>query len=193
MHRSTDHILTTHCGSLPRPRELLAPLHAKDSRLPHDRDALAAGVRRSVADVVRRQVETGIDVVNDGELSKSSFAHYARTRIGGLTVSDEPRLRLADTSRDAIAFPGVYEEMKVMFAARAALTKRPQGMSRLICTETGLLANPACPSTEIELFREGSEPTGYCNVHTGTAKPPTETPDFHETDTEAPPDERLKL
>ncbi len=70
----------------------------------------------------------------------------------------------------------------------------PSGvLSRLICTETGLLANPACPSTEIELFREGSEPTGYCNVHTGTAKPETETPDFHETDTEAPPDERLKL
>jgi membrane carboxypeptidase/penicillin-binding protein len=70
----------------------------------------------------------------------------------------------------------------------------PSGVvSRLICTETGLLANPACPSTEIELFREGSEPTGYCNVHTGTAKPPTETPDFHETDTEAPPDERLRL
>jgi 5-methyltetrahydropteroyltriglutamate--homocysteine methyltransferase len=134
VHRSTDRILSTHCGSLPRPRELLAPLHAKDSGLPHDRDALAAGVRRSVADVVRRQVETGIDVVNDGEHSKSSFAHYARTRIGGLTVSDEPRRRLADTSRDAIAFPGVYEEMKVMFAARAALTQRPQGMSRLICT-----------------------------------------------------------
>jgi penicillin-binding protein 1A len=70
----------------------------------------------------------------------------------------------------------------------------PSGVvSRLICTETGLLANPACPSTELELFREGSEPTGYCNVHTGTAKPPTETPDFHETDTEAPPDERLRL
>ncbi|HEY2924984.1 MAG TPA: hypothetical protein VGJ98_08485, partial [Candidatus Eisenbacteria bacterium] len=66
-------------------------------------------------------------------------------------------------------------------------------VSRLICTETGLLANPACPSTEIELFREGSDPTGYCNVHTGTEKPPTETLDFHETDTEAPPDERLRL
>jgi 5-methyltetrahydropteroyltriglutamate--homocysteine methyltransferase len=134
VHRSSDRILTTHCGSLPRPRELLAPLHAKDSGLPHDRDALAAGVRRSVADVVGRQVETGIDIVNDGEHSKSSFAHYARTRIGGLTLSDDPRQRLADTSRDAIAFPGVYEEMKVMFAARAALTKRPQGMRRLMCT-----------------------------------------------------------
>ena len=70
----------------------------------------------------------------------------------------------------------------------------PSGVeSRLICTETGLLANPACPSTEIELFRDGSEPTGFCNVHTGTAKPAPESHDFHETDTEAPPEERLRL
>lgn len=134
MRRSTERILTTHCGSLPRPRDLLAPLHAKDSGLPHDRTMLAAGVRQSVFGVVHQQVETGIDVVNDGEHSKSSFAHYARTRIGGLTASDEPRQRLADTSRDAIEFPGVYEEMKVMFAARTAMTQRPQGMSRLNCT-----------------------------------------------------------
>src|SRR5262249_58319205 len=106
----------------------------RDSGRPHDGQAWAAGVRRSVAEVVSRQVETGIDVVNDGEHSKSSFAHYARPRIGGLTVSDEPRLRLADTSRDAIAFPGVYEEMKGVFAGRAAMTKPPQSMSPLICT-----------------------------------------------------------
>jgi 5-methyltetrahydropteroyltriglutamate--homocysteine methyltransferase len=134
VRRSTERILTTHCGSLPRPRELLAPLHAKDSGLPHDRATLATGVSQSVFEVVHRQVETGIDVVNDGEHSKSSFAHYARSRLGGLTTSDELRQRLADTSRDAIEFPGVYEEMKVMFAARAAMTQRPQGMSRLTCT-----------------------------------------------------------
>jgi 5-methyltetrahydropteroyltriglutamate--homocysteine methyltransferase len=133
VHRSPERILITHCGSLPRPRRLLAPLHAKDAGLPYDHDSLAADVHRSVVDVVRRQVEIGIDVVNDGEHSKASFATYARTRIGGLEVADEPRQRLADTSRDAIAFPGVYEEMKVMFAARRAMTQRPQGMSRLIC------------------------------------------------------------
>src|SRR3954466_4327630 len=105
MNRSTTRILTTHCGSLPRPRELLAPLHAKDAGLPYDRDALAARVRASVADVVRKQVECGVDIVDDGEHSKSSFATYARTRIGGLGISPTPRARLAESSRDALAFP----------------------------------------------------------------------------------------
>src|SRR5262249_40550684 len=127
--RSAGRILTTHCGSLPRPRELLAPLHAKDSGLPHDHDALVARVRVSVADVVRRQVELGIDVVDDGEHSKASFATYARTRIGGLEATDKPRPRLGDVSRDALAFPAVYEEMKVMYGARTAASGRPRGMA----------------------------------------------------------------
>jgi 5-methyltetrahydropteroyltriglutamate--homocysteine methyltransferase len=134
VNRSSDRILTTHCGSLPRPQDLLAPLHAKDSGLPYDRTGLAARVRQSVADVVRRQVETGIDVVDDGEHSKSSFAHYARARIGGLEAIDAERGRLGDVSRDAQAFPAVYQEMKVMFGARTAATGKPRGMKSLICT-----------------------------------------------------------
>jgi 5-methyltetrahydropteroyltriglutamate--homocysteine methyltransferase len=134
MKRSAARILTTHCGSLPRPRELLAPLHAKDSGLRYDRNDLAARVRASVADVVRRQIELGIDIVDDGEHSKSSFATYARTRIGGLEPTDKPRARLGEVSRDALAFPAVYEEMKVMYGARAAASARPRGMPALICT-----------------------------------------------------------
>ncbi|HEX7077845.1 MAG TPA: PBP1A family penicillin-binding protein [Candidatus Eisenbacteria bacterium] len=71
----------------------------------------------------------------------------------------------------------------------------PSGVvSRLICSETGLLANPACPETETELFREGSEPTGYCNVHTGAAPPPDAArKDLEEHDSEAQPEEHLRL
>src|SRR3974390_1006545 len=134
MKRSSNRILTTHCGSLPRPRELLEPLHAKDAGLPYDRSLLAAQVRASVADVVRRQVEAGIDVVDDGEHSKSSFATYARTRIAGLEATEKPRARLGEVSRDALAFPAVYEEMKVMYGARAAATGRSRSMAALICT-----------------------------------------------------------
>jgi 5-methyltetrahydropteroyltriglutamate--homocysteine methyltransferase len=75
MKRSTTGILTTHCGSLPRPRELLAPLHAKDGGDAYDADDLARRVRGSVIEVVRKQADLGIDVVDDGEHSKSSFAH----------------------------------------------------------------------------------------------------------------------
>ena len=134
MNRSVRRILTTHCGSLPRPRELLAPLHAKDAGEPYDRNELALRVRRSVTDVVRKQIELGIDIVDDGEHSKSSFATYARMRIGGLERTDQARPRLGSVSRDALAFPAVYEEMKVMFGARAAATGRPRGMTALICT-----------------------------------------------------------
>jgi 5-methyltetrahydropteroyltriglutamate--homocysteine methyltransferase len=72
----------------------LGPLHAKDSGDPHDRPTLDALVRKSVADVVRKQVGLGIDIVDDGEHSKSSFAHYARSRIGGLERTETPRARL---------------------------------------------------------------------------------------------------
>jgi 5-methyltetrahydropteroyltriglutamate--homocysteine methyltransferase len=132
--RSASRILTTHCGSLPRPRELLAPLHAKDAGDAYDRAELAASVRRSVADVVRRQIDLGIDIVDDGEHSKSSFASYARARIGGLTRTDRPPMHLAGPTRDARAFPSVYADMKVMFGARTAASGKPRGMAGLICT-----------------------------------------------------------
>ena len=134
MNRSVSRILTTHCGSLPRPGELLAPLHAKDAGEPYDRDALAARVRNSVSDVVRKQIALGVDIVDDGEHSKSSFATYARMRIGGLERTDRARPRLGSVSRDALAFPAVYEEMKVMFGARAAASGRPRGMTALVCS-----------------------------------------------------------
>jgi 5-methyltetrahydropteroyltriglutamate--homocysteine methyltransferase len=132
--RSATRILTTHCGSLPRPRELWAPLHFKDAGRTLDHVDLATRIRQSVADVVRRQIEHEVDVVNDGEHSKASFASYARTRIGGLEATNEPRGRLGDVSRDALAFPAVYEEMKAMYGSRQAALGRPRGMPALICS-----------------------------------------------------------
>ena len=133
MKRSTAGILTTHCGSLPRPRELLAPLHAKDGGDAYDADDLARRVRGSVIEVVRKQADLGIDVVDDGEHSKSSFAHYARARIGGLERRNEPPRYLGTPTRDALAFPGVYEEMRVMFNARAEKIGKPRGMLAMVC------------------------------------------------------------
>jgi 5-methyltetrahydropteroyltriglutamate--homocysteine methyltransferase len=134
MKRSTAGILTTHCGSLPRPRELLAPLHAKDGGDAYDADDLARRVRSSVIEVVRKQADLGIDVVDDGEHSKSSFAHYARARIGGLERRNEPPRYLGTPTRDALAFPGVYEEMRVMFNARAEKIGKPRGLLAMVCT-----------------------------------------------------------
>jgi 5-methyltetrahydropteroyltriglutamate--homocysteine methyltransferase len=83
MKRATKRILTTHTGSLPRPDSLLAQLNAKEAGEPGDRAAFEACVRSAVADVVRKQAETGIDVINDGEMSKPGYATYIKDRLSG--------------------------------------------------------------------------------------------------------------
>jgi 5-methyltetrahydropteroyltriglutamate--homocysteine methyltransferase len=80
--RSTEHILTTHTGSLPRPPELLEALRRRD-RGEGDGDGLDAQVRDAVADVVRRQADAGVTVVNDGEASKIGYATYVKERLDG--------------------------------------------------------------------------------------------------------------
>ena len=82
MKRSTEHILTTHTGSLPRPPELLAALQRRD-RGETDVEGLDAQIRSAVADVVRRQAEAGVSVVNDGEEGKIGYATYVKERLDG--------------------------------------------------------------------------------------------------------------
>ena len=83
MKRSTDRILTTHTGSLPRPRDLTTLLEALDAGTLPDPAAFEARVQRAVADVVRQQVEVGVDVVNDGEQGKVGYSTYVRHRLTG--------------------------------------------------------------------------------------------------------------
>ncbi|HWO73001.1 MAG TPA: cobalamin-independent methionine synthase II family protein [Dehalococcoidia bacterium] len=88
MLRSTDRILTTHTGSLPRPPDLVEMLQARMRGEPVDEQAFAARVREAVAEIVRLQVEAGIDVVNDGELSKPAFNTYVAARLDGFGGND---------------------------------------------------------------------------------------------------------
>src|SRR4051794_24524841 len=81
--RSTDRFLTTHTGSLPRPDDLIQMMYAKESGVPVDGAALAARVREAVAAVVKKQAQAGIDVINDGEMSKPSYATYIKDRLSG--------------------------------------------------------------------------------------------------------------
>jgi 5-methyltetrahydropteroyltriglutamate--homocysteine methyltransferase len=135
MQRSTDRILTTHAGSLPRPAELVALLQAKDRGQAYDEAALAAQVRASVLDVVRKQAEVGLDVVDDGEHSKSSFTAYLRTRLGGLSQTAQTYNARTSATRDYLAFKGAYDEAAVMLAARPlAHPKPPRGSRNTACT-----------------------------------------------------------
>jgi 5-methyltetrahydropteroyltriglutamate--homocysteine methyltransferase len=85
--RSTNRILTTHVGSLPRPVDLLAMNDAKANGRPVDPSAWTARVKTAIWEVVRQQRECGVDIVNDGELSKSSWSSYVNERLSGFAES----------------------------------------------------------------------------------------------------------
>jgi 5-methyltetrahydropteroyltriglutamate--homocysteine methyltransferase len=129
MKRSTDRILTTLAGSLPRPDDLLDMIVARSRGDKVDETKFAARVRKAVADVVRRQVETGVDIIADGEMGKSSFLTYVTDRLGGFEIDKAPpKGSPFAQSREFKAFPEAYEDL-------ARGTRPPQGLVRMICTE----------------------------------------------------------
>ena len=83
MRRSSERFLTTHTGSLPRPDDLVRAMYAREEGVPVDAAALDARIAAAVAEVVGKQVKAGIDVVNDGEMSKPSYATYIKDRLSG--------------------------------------------------------------------------------------------------------------
>ena len=83
MIHSTDRFLTTHTGSLPRPEDLIRMMYAKEEGVPVDAAALSDRVAAAVEEVVRKQSAAGIDIVNDGEMSKPSYATYIKDRLSG--------------------------------------------------------------------------------------------------------------
>jgi 5-methyltetrahydropteroyltriglutamate--homocysteine methyltransferase len=103
--RSGDRILTTHVGSLIRPPDLLPFIRARQSGQPYDETAYAECLRKSVADVVRRQAEAGIDLPSDGEFGKGiSWSQYALERLSGFErrpTATNPFRRGADRARFA--------------------------------------------------------------------------------------------
>src|ERR1700733_2740908 len=109
MQRSTDRILTTHAGSLPREDDLNALIRKKATGEALDETAFAARVKSAVGDVVRRQAEAGIDVVADGEQGRVGFIPYVNERLAGIEPS--PKVEAANywaLSREYVAFPAFY-------------------------------------------------------------------------------------
>src|SRR3984957_13569024 len=105
MQHSTDRILTTHVGSLPRSKAVADVLFARE-RDDADPGFGAPVITAAVADVVRRQVDTGIDVVSDGEMSKISYATYIAKRFSGF-AGDTPR----EPGQDLVEFPGLLTKL----------------------------------------------------------------------------------
>jgi 5-methyltetrahydropteroyltriglutamate--homocysteine methyltransferase len=115
MKRSTDRILTTHVGSLIRPQALQEFMRAKQGDTPYDRAGYEACLAQSIADVVRRQAETGIDVISDGEFGKAiSWNQYVVERLSGFELrAIPPGLRPGVPGADRTRFKEFYAELDV--------------------------------------------------------------------------------
>jgi 5-methyltetrahydropteroyltriglutamate--homocysteine methyltransferase len=106
MTRSRDRFLTTHTGSLPRPEDLIRMMFAKEEGVPVEPRALAARIRDAVAEIVRRQSGAGVDIVNDGEMSKPSYATYVKDRLNGFGGESQP-----PPYPDLVAYPGLHQKV----------------------------------------------------------------------------------
>ena len=111
MKTSVDRILTTHVGSLPRGKEVLAFLFAQDNGESYDATQFEQAMVRGVADAVRNQSQAGLDILNDGETSKISYATYIKHRLNGFEIGNAPRATPQDLDdypeyRDKIAAEG---------------------------------------------------------------------------------------
>jgi 5-methyltetrahydropteroyltriglutamate--homocysteine methyltransferase len=110
MRRSSERIITTHVGSLPRPHDLLDMMKARSERQAVDEQAFEQGVESAVGEAVQRQVECGVDVVSDGEQGKDSFYAYAAARLAGFEPRDAGPTASRPWPREINAFPEFYRD-----------------------------------------------------------------------------------
>ena len=126
MKRSTERILTTHVGSLPRPDDLIRTMFAKQEGVPVDPVALEQRTRAAVAEVVAKQREAGVDVVSDGEMGKPSYVTYITDRLDGFGGTSQPL-----TYADLVDFPvAAARRCSATPAASAAARRRATRRSR---------------------------------------------------------------
>ena len=108
IQQNSDRIQTTHIGSLPRPHPVLDLMKAKLNGQPYDQKVYDATIAQAVADSIRRQVECGIDIVTDGEVSKPGFFTYIQERLEGF--EPRPGQKLLLFQQEVAAFPEYYAQ-----------------------------------------------------------------------------------
>ena len=141
MKHSSDRILTTHVGSLPRPSDVMDFLVAKESGEPYDAAGFDACMRRAVRDVVAEQVALGIDIVSDGEASKPGYATYVKDRLTGFS-GDSPPIHFADLD----GFPKYRVRMGQAAGARRVVRAR--------CTGPVAVRDTLSLEADLENFRD---------------------------------------
>ncbi len=120
MKTSSTRILTTHVGSLPRPPEVIERLLESQANPGADRSGLDDAVRRAVADVVQRQAETGLDVINDGEQGRVDYTVYLKDRLTGFEGESSPPLGTGDDEFPELA--AILRQFASPFQHRPACT-----------------------------------------------------------------------
>ncbi|MGZ4765814.1 MAG: methionine synthase [Ilumatobacteraceae bacterium] len=168
MKQSTERILTTHVGSLARPHSLLDIMKEREHGRPYDADALDREIAEAVKDRVRQQVDCGIDIVADGEMSKVSFLGYVKDRLGGFEVDTEPSGLAPSWQAEFDMFPEYYTDYFKKYSSAVS------PLRRIICkgpiTYTGQklldidIANlkAACEGLDVaDVFMPASGPSGF--------------------------------
>src|SRR5262249_26936798 len=149
MKRSTERFVTTHTGSLPRPEDLVRTMFAKEEGVPVDSAALQARIRSAVAAIVEKQIEAGIDIVNDGEMSKPSYATYIKDRLNGFGGESRPL-----TYQDLVAFP---EMARRVFGDPGRARRKTPGCNGAISVRDAAAAQAGAAHLTAALARQRTE------------------------------------
>lgn len=158
MKLSTDRILTTHVGSLPRPPDVAELLVKKEFGEAYDGDAFEARMDEAVADCVAEQRAVRIDIVNDGEMAKTGYATYMQDRLSGFS-GDSPSVLFADLAE----FPDYRKQM-----GQAASTRR---LRRPKCTGPVTYADPAPLQRDLDRLAAATKGANVAEVFMNAASP----------------------
>jgi 5-methyltetrahydropteroyltriglutamate--homocysteine methyltransferase len=147
MKRSSERILVTHAGTLPRSPELMEINLAKNEGKSYDHEAYSQRLRTAVIEVVRQQVECGVDIVNDGEQAKSNFSRYTRERLSGFVErpADPNYQPTSIFGRDAMDFPEYFN--------RGGRTSIGHHARLFSCNEPIKYVGQAAVKSDIENFK----------------------------------------
>ena len=172
MLRSTDRILTMHAGTLPRPADIRERVMAKSRGEQVDDAQLTADMRGVIAENVLLQMEKGIDSVNDGEVSKSSFSNYMRERLDGLEIRtvdpNAPRMG-AIGGRDLQYFPEYFQ----VGPNRSAAATGQNRVDQTVCVGPISYVGHSDVQADIDNFRAGLEGTTPPEIYLPAITPGT--------------------
>lgn len=158
MQTSTDRILTTHVGSLPRPRDVSDMLLAKEHEREYDLNHFATTIRKGVVDAVERQIATGLDIISDGEMSKISYSTYIHDRLSGFGGDTERKFPL-----DTAGYPE--------FRAKMVKLTGKQDIRRLACIGNVAIKDMSPLKTDLDNFRAALEDKNYVEAFLNAASP----------------------